>query len=86
MNLSPAMLQSDENVEKLASLLEAYFVLGGRHVQFNPLDAETLRDAQSHPEKYPDLTVKVTGYSARFVDLSKTLQDDIIARTEFSDV
>jgi len=86
MNLSPAMLQSDENVEKLASLLEAYFVLGGRHVQFNPLDAETLRDAQAHPEKYPDLTVKVTGYSARFVDLSKTLQDDIIARTEFSDV
>jgi formate C-acetyltransferase len=86
MNLSPAMLASEENVEKLASLMEAYFVLGGRHVQFNPLDAETLRDAQQHPEKYPDLTVKVTGYSARFVDLSKVLQDDIIARTEFQNL
>lgn len=86
MNLSPAMLQSGESVEKLASLLEAYFVMGGRHVQFNPLDAETLRDAQEHPEKYPDLTVKVTGYSARFVDLSRVLQDDIIARTGFEEV
>ncbi|MBN2027433.1 MAG: hypothetical protein JW854_11805 [Actinobacteria bacterium] len=86
MNLSPAMLQSRESVEKLASLLEAYFVMGGRHVQFNPLDADTLRDAQEHPEKYPDLTVKVTGYSARFIDLSKVLQDDIIARTEFSEL
>ncbi len=86
VNLSPVMLQSEENLEKLASLLEAYFVLGGRHVQFNPLDAATLRDAQEHPERYPDLTVKVTGYSARFVDLSRSLQDDIIARTEFADL
>lgn len=86
INISPSTLANDENVEKMAALLEAYFVMGGRHVQFNPVDAETLRDAQNHPEKYPDLTVKVSGYSARFIDLSRSLQDDIIARTEFWEV
>ncbi len=86
MNLSPGMLKSDDNIEKLASLIEGYFQMGGRHVQFNPLDAKTLRDAQAHPDMYPDLTVKVTGYSACFVDLGKTLQDDIIARTEFCEL
>ncbi len=83
MNLSPGLIKTDESVEKLADLLLAYFEMGGRQVQFNPLDKATLKDAQAHPEKYPDLTVKVTGYSAIFVDLSKPLQDDIIARTEF---
>jgi formate C-acetyltransferase len=86
MNLSPQMLRSEQNLNKLASLLEAYFALGGRQVQFNPWDAKTLKDAQAHPEKYPELTVKVTGYSAIFVDLGKPLQDDIIARTEFCEV
>ena len=64
----------------------AYFVLGGRHVQFNPVEAATLRDAQENPGKYPELTVKVSGYSARFVELSPSLQEDIIARTEFKEV
>jgi len=73
-------------VDKLASLIEAYFVLEGRHVQFVPLDPETLRDAQAHPENYRDLTVKVSGYSARFVDLSRSLQEDIIARTCFREL
>lgn len=86
MNLSPAMLASGESVDKLASLIEAYFVLEGRHVQFVPLDPETLRDAQAHPENYRDLTVKVSGYSARFVDLSRSLQEDIIARTCFREI
>ncbi len=83
VRVNPMALKSDEDVEKLASLVEAYFALGGRHVQLNPVDADTLRDAQAHPEKYPDLTVKVSGYSARFVELPRALQDDIIARTEF---
>jgi formate C-acetyltransferase len=83
MRLNPAAIKSEESIDKLASLLEAYFVMGGRQVAFSPLDAETLRDAQAHPEKYPDLTVKVSGYSARFAELVKELQDDIIARTEF---
>jgi len=83
LNLNPLTIRSEGDIVKLASLIEAYFVMGGRHVQFNPLDKATLRDAQEHPEKYPDLTVKVSGYSARFVELPREIQDDIIARTEF---
>jgi len=83
MTLNPLTVRTDEGAEKLASLLEAYFALGGRQVQFNPMGRETLRDAQEHPEDYPDLMVKVSGYSYRFIDLSRALQNDIIARTEF---
>jgi formate C-acetyltransferase len=86
LNISPGLLRTAEGVEKLADMILAYFDMGGRHVQFNPLDRKTLFDAQTHPEKYPDLTVKVTGYSAIFADLVKPLQDDIIARTEFREV
>lgn len=85
MRLSLMVLDSDENVDKMVSLIRAYFDLGGRHVQFNPLDTATLKDAQSHPERYPDLVVKVSGYSAHFVDIPRQIQDDVIARTEFSD-
>jgi len=85
LNLSPSLLKTERGVEKFADLILAYFEMGGRQVQFNPLDKATLKDAQAHPEKYPDLTVKVTGYSAIFVDLSQPLQEDIIARTEFSE-
>ena len=85
MRLSPMVLDSDENVDKMASLIRAYFDMGGRHVQFNPLDTATLKDAKVHPERYPDLVVKVSGYSAHFVDLPVQIQDDVIARTEFSD-
>ena len=67
----------------MASLIEAYFKMQGRHVQFTPVDADTLRDAQTHPEKYPNLTVKVSGYSALFVELPEALQNDIIGRTAF---
>jgi pyruvate formate-lyase/glycerol dehydratase family glycyl radical enzyme len=86
MNLSPGLIKTDEGLDKFASMLEAYFVLGGRQIQINPVDVNTLKDAQIHPENYADLTVKVSGYSFRFVDLSKSLQDDIIARTQFSEV
>ena len=83
MTLNPLTIRTDEGVEKLASVLEGYFALGGRQVQFNPMGRETLKDAQEHPEDYPDLMVKVSGYSYRFIDLSKAVQNDIIARTEF---
>ena len=86
LRLSPALLASDENVEKLAGLIEGYFALGGRHVQFNVVSTETLRDAQAHPEKYPDLAVRVSGYCAFFTDLGRSIQDDIIARTEFTEL
>ena len=84
MNINPLTIRTDEGLEKFASLIEGYFDLGGRQVQFNPMSRETLKDAQKNPKNYPDLMVKVSGYSFRFVDLSRALQDDIINRTEFS--
>jgi formate C-acetyltransferase len=83
MTLNPLSIKTDEGAGKLASLLEAYFRLGGRQVQFNPMGRETLKDAQKNPGEYPDLMVKVSGYSYRFIDLSRSLQNDIIERTEF---
>src|SRR4030042_4165758 len=69
IRISPNMIQTEEGLDRFASVIEAYLELGGRELQINPIDTETLRDAQKHPEKYPDLSVKVTGYSARFIDL-----------------
>ncbi len=83
LRFSPSMLGTDEGEEKLAAMIEAYFALGGRHVQFNVVDTDTLRDAQAHPERYPDLVVRVSGYCAYFTDLGRSIQDDIIARTEW---
>ena len=83
MRFSPALLATDEGVEKLAFLTEAYFALGGRHVQYNVVDSGILKDAQEHPEKYRDLVVRVSGYCAYFTDLGRSIQNDIIARTEF---
>jgi formate C-acetyltransferase len=59
--------------------------MDGHHIQFNVVDAATLRRAQAEPEKYRDLIVRVAGYSDYFCDLGKTLQDEIIARTEHID-
>ncbi len=86
VRLNPSIMQTDEGLEQLTSIVEAYLELGGRELQINPISSETLKDAQTHPEKYSDLSVKVTGYSARFIDLTKELQDDIIARTVFNEV
>ncbi|MFX1502233.1 MAG: glycine radical domain-containing protein [Promethearchaeota archaeon] len=85
IRINPSMIETDEGVEQMTSILEAYFDLGGRELQINPIGSEALKDAQAHPEKYPDLSVKVTGYSARFIDLGRGLQNDIINRTEFSE-
>ena len=83
MNLNPMTLKTDEGVDKMASLLEGYIELGGRQIQFNPMSKETLRDAQKNPRDHLDLMVKVSGYSYRFIDLTKDLQNDILNRTEF---
>lgn len=84
MIINPATIQTDEGLEKFTSIMEAYLALGGRQVQFNPISKEILKDARENPKNYLDLMVKVSGYSYRFVDLSRALQDDILARTEFS--
>jgi len=83
MTINPSTIKTDEGLEKFASLVEGYFELGGRQVQFNPVNRQILLEAQKKREAYPDLMVRVSGYSYRFIDLSRGLQDDIIARTEF---
>jgi formate C-acetyltransferase len=79
---TPALLADDVGLTGLVQLVRGYFRLGGHHVQFNVVDAETLRDAQAHPDLHRDLIVRVAGYSDYFCDLGKALQDEIIARTE----
>jgi formate C-acetyltransferase len=79
---TPMLLDGDEGIRNLANLVRAYFKLDGHHIQFNVVTAETLREAQTNPEKYRDLIVRVAGYSDYFSDLNKALQDEIIARTE----
>ncbi len=79
---TPQVLNSDEGLNKLVQLIRTYFLLDGHHIQFNVVDAVTLRLAQAHPEQYRSLIVRVAGYSDYFCDLSKTLQEEIIARTE----
>ena len=76
------LLADEEGLDKLAHLVRSYFKMDGHHVQFNVVSADTLRDAQKHPEMYRDLIVRVAGYSDYFVDLCVELQDEIIKRTE----
>ena len=78
----PSLLKREEDVAKLASLIRAYFALGGHHIQFNIVDTETLYAAQKCPEDYRDLLVRVAGYSDYFNDMNADLQADVIARTE----
>ncbi|WXG41100.1 MAG: pyruvate formate lyase family protein [Candidatus Freyarchaeum deiterrae] len=86
VNFNPSIIKTEEGLEKFAFLIEGYFALGGRHVQFNPMSKATLLDAQAHPENYTDLNVKVSGFSERFIDMPKSLQNDIIARTEHVEI
>jgi formate C-acetyltransferase len=79
---TPQLLQDNEGLDKLTALVRSYFKLDGHHIQFNVVDADTLRKARQHPEDYRDLIVRVAGYSDYFCDLSEALQDEIIARTE----
>ena len=81
--VTPAILERAEDRQKLGLLIRTFFdVLKGWHVQYNVVSRETLLDAQKHPDQYPDLIVRVAGYSAFFHVLSPQTQDDIIARTE----
>jgi formate C-acetyltransferase len=79
---TPQLLKDDDDLDKLVHLIRTYFKLDGHHIQFNVVDAATLRAAQRNPEQYRDLIVRVAGYSDYFCDLGSTLQDEIIARTE----
>ncbi len=78
----PSALSGREGLEKFVALIRSYFDQKGMHMQFNVVSRETLLDAQAHPENYKHLVVRVAGYSALFTTLSRSLQDDIIRRTE----
>jgi formate C-acetyltransferase len=79
---SPQIFEGEDSINKIVSLIHSYFKMDGHHIQFNVVDAETLRKAQKHPENYRDLIVRVAGYSDYFVDLTPELQEEIIRRTE----
>jgi trans-4-hydroxy-L-proline dehydratase len=79
---TPQLLATDSGLTKLRQLVRSYFKLDGHHIQFNVVTAETLREAQKHPERFRDLIVRVAGYSDYFVDLGPDLQEEIIRRTE----
>ena len=78
----PSALRGTSGLSNFASYIRAFFDQKGMHMQFNVVSRETLIDAQKHPENYRNLVVRVAGYSALFTTLSKSLQDDIINRTE----
>lgn len=80
---TPQLLQIEDNLKKLGHLVRGYFRMDGHHIQFNVVTAATLKKAQAHPEQYRDLIVRVAGYSDYFCDLTRALQDEIIARTEY---
>lgn len=82
MKFHPSALQNISDLQKLAALIQTYFRNGGKHIQFNVVDRETLLKAQENPAPYRDLVVRVAGYSTYFVMLSKAVQDEIIARAE----
>jgi pyruvate-formate lyase len=79
---APQLFEDEESYNCLTALIRSYFALDGHHIQFNVVNADTLRDAQKHPELYRDLIVRVAGYSDYFNDLGEDLQNEIIERTE----
>jgi pyruvate formate-lyase/glycerol dehydratase family glycyl radical enzyme len=82
MKFTPSLIEGDEGIDRMRHLVRGYFEMSGHHVQFNVVDADTLRAAQADPDSHRDLIVRVAGYSDYFCDLSEALQEEIIERTE----
>ncbi len=82
LKFHPSALRGESGARNLLALIKTYFDLPGFHVQFNVVDSLMLRDAQAHPDRYRDLVVRVAGFSAYWVEMSKALQDQVIWRTE----
>ena len=84
LKIHPSSIQEDEGVRKLEDMTRTYFDQGGMEIQYNVVDADTLRKAQKNPEDYHNLVVRIAGFSAYFVDMTTEMQNDIISRAEHS--
>jgi len=86
MKVHPSAVRGREGARKFLELIRAYLRQGGFHIQFNVVDSKMLRSAQEHPENYRDLLIRVAGFTQYWVELSKPIQDEVIARTEYGEV
>ncbi len=86
MKFDPSALKTESDLHKLSMLIRTYFNQGGKHVQFNVVDRQTLLESQKYPEKHRDLIVRVAGYSSYFVNLGKAVQDEIIKRRDYGSI
>lgn len=84
LKIHPSALNSADGITKLENATRTYFDCGGMEVQYNVVDAATLRKAQEDPKSYHNLVVRIAGFSAYFVDMTPAMQDDIISRAEHS--